>query len=62
MGRNILKDKSYSFAIDIVRLSQFLTSEKKEYVLSKQVIRSGTSVALIREAEFGNLKRILYQN
>ena len=53
MKKNILKEKSYLFAIDIVQLSQFLTVEKKEYVLSKQVLRSGTSIgALIREAEF----------
>ena len=52
-----LKDKSYLFAIRIVKLSQFLQSEKKEYVLSKQVLRSGTAVgALIREAEFGQSK------
>ena len=38
----------------VVRLSQFLVSEHKEYVLSKQVLRSGTAVgALVREAEFG---------
>lgn len=53
-----LKDKSYAFAIRIVKLSQFLQAEKKEYVLSKQVLRSGTAVgALIREAEFGQSKR-----
>lgn len=50
---NALKDKSYSFAIKIVKLSQYLVSEQKEYVLSKQVLRSGTAVgALIREGEF----------
>ncbi len=50
---NPLKDKSYIFATKIVRLSQFLVSEKKEYVLSKQTLRSGTAVgALIRESEF----------
>jgi four helix bundle protein len=50
---SIVKEKSYTFAIRIVRLSQFLQQEKKEYILSKQVMRSGTSVgALIREAEF----------
>src|SRR5690349_10779449 len=54
MGKSILKDKSYSFAIRIVKLSQFLQSEKREYVLSKQLLRSGTAIgALIREAEFG---------
>jgi len=52
--QNILKDKSYSFSIRIVRLSQYLQSRRKEFVLSKQVLRSGTSIgALIREAEFG---------
>jgi len=54
---NPLKDKSYQFAIRIVKLSQYLQRDKKEFVLSKQVLRSGTSVgALIREAEFGQSK------
>lgn len=54
MSKSILKDKSYSFAIRIVRLNQFLCTEQKEYVLSKQLLRSGTAVgALVREAEFG---------
>jgi four helix bundle protein len=57
MRKNILKDKSYDFAILIVKLSQFLVTEKKEYVLSKQLIRSGTAIgALIREAEFAQSK------
>ena len=52
-----LKDKSYQFAIRIVKLSQYLQRDKKEFVLSKQVLRSGTAVgALIREAEFGQSK------
>ena len=54
MGQSIIRDKSYAFAIRIVRLSQFLQREKKEYILSKQILRCGTSIgALIREAEFG---------
>lgn len=57
MSKSILKDKSYAFAIRIVKLSQFLQTEKKEYVLSKQILRSGTAIgALIREAEFGQSK------
>ena len=49
-----LKDKSYSFAIKIVRLSQEIQRSKKEYIISKQVLKSGTAIgALIREAEFG---------
>ncbi len=54
---NILKDKSYSFAIRVVKLSQWLVADKKEFVLSKQLLRSGTAVgALIREAEFAQSK------
>jgi four helix bundle protein len=55
MGKkeSILRYKSYAFAIRIVRLSQFLQHEKKEFILSKQIVRSGTAVgALIREAEY----------
>ncbi len=56
--KNIVKDKSFQFAIKIVRLYQFFVTEKKEYVLSKQLLRSGTSVgAMIREAEHAETKR-----
>ena len=54
---NPLKDKSYTFAIKIVRLSQDLVTNRKEYVLSKQILRSGTAIgALIREGEFAASK------
>ena len=57
MGKSILRDKSYDFALKIVKLSQVLVSEKKEFVLSKQLLRSGTAIgALIREAEFAQSK------
>ena len=57
MSKSVLKDKSYAFAIRIVKLSQFLQSDKKEFVLNKQILRSGTAIgALIREAEFGQSK------
>lgn len=60
MGKSILKTKSYSFAIKIVRLSQALVADSKEYVLSRQILKSGTAIgALIREAEFAQSKRIL---
>ena len=50
---NILHKKSYSFAIRVIKLSQFLNNEKKEFVLSKQVLRSGTSIgALIKESQY----------
>ena len=49
----LLQNKSYAFAIRIVKMVQHLQDEKKEYVLSKQALRSGTAIgALIREAEF----------
>jgi four helix bundle protein len=57
MAENIIKLKSFSFALQIVKLCQFLSSEKKEYVLSKQLLRSGTSIgALVRESEHAESK------
>lgn len=57
MKENVLKTKSYLFAIRIVKLSQYLQQTKKEFVLSKQVLRSGTAIgALTREAEYGQSK------
>ncbi|PIS27642.1 MAG: four helix bundle protein, partial [Candidatus Marinimicrobia bacterium CG08_land_8_20_14_0_20_45_22] len=48
---NPVKDKSFQFALEIISLYKYLTSEKKEYVLSKQILRSGTSIgANIEEA------------
>ena len=50
---NILYDKSYIFSIRIVKLTQYLTKEKKEYILSKQIMRSGTAIcALVSESKF----------
>ena len=50
---SILQDKSYTFAISIVKLAQFFQKEQKEFVISNQILKSGTSMgALIREAEF----------
>ena len=51
--KGILKKKSLAFALRIVKMTKYLQEEKKERVLSSQVLRSGTAVgALIREAEF----------
>ncbi len=41
---NILKDKSYKFALRVIKLYKYLVEEKKEFVLSKQVLRAGTSI------------------
>ena len=57
MSQYIVRDKSFSFALRIIKLSKYLNEQKKEYVLSKPVLRSGTAVgALIREAEQGESK------
>ena len=57
MRQNILKTKSFDFAVRIVNLFKFLKEDKKEFVLSKQILRSGTSVgAMVREAEHAQSK------
>ena len=54
MSKSILLEKSYKFALRIVKLSQYLNNEKREYVLSKKVLDSGTAVGvLIEEAQQG---------
>jgi four helix bundle protein len=57
MSKYIVRDKSFSFALRIVKLYKYLAEEKREYILSKQVLRSGTAIgALIREAEQAECK------
>lgn len=52
MKENVVRVKSFAFAVRVVRLYQYLCTERKEFVLSKQLLRSGTSVgAMVREAE-----------
>lgn len=54
MKENIIKDKSFKFAVRIVSLYIYLKDEKKEYVLSKQILKSGTSIgANVEEADGG---------
>ncbi|MCH7677881.1 four helix bundle protein [candidate division KSB1 bacterium] len=62
MGRdgkeNPARDKSYDFALRIIKLYKYLIEEKKEYVLSKQILRSGTSIgANVEEAIGGQSRR-----
>ena len=53
MKTSILREKTFAFAVKIVRLVQRLQSEKKEYVLSRQILKSGTSIgANDSEAEY----------
>jgi four helix bundle protein len=57
MKEDVLKAKSFTFAVWVVNLYKHLVSEKKEIVLSKQLLRSGTSVgAMVREAEHSESK------
>jgi len=57
MKENIIKNKSFDFALRIVKLYQLLIGHKKEFVLSKQLLRSGTAIgALVRESEHAESK------
>jgi four helix bundle protein len=52
MKENIVKDKSFAFALRVIKLVKYLEGQQREFVLSKQVLRSGTAIgALVREAE-----------
>lgn len=55
--KNIVAEKSYQFALRVIKLYRHLSADKKEFVLSKQVLRSGTSIgALVKEAEHAQSK------
>ena len=55
---NVSVTKSLEFAVRIVKLCRYLVEEKKEYVLSKQLLRSGTSIgANVREGAYGESKK-----
>ena len=57
MKESPLQVKSYAFALRIIKLCQYLEKEKKEFILNKQILRSGTAIgALISEARFGQSK------
>jgi len=57
MKKNVVKDNSYKFALRVIKMYQFLSEDKREFVLSKQVLRSGTAIgALVREAEHAQSK------
>ncbi len=60
-SENVIVDKSKAFALRIIKLYKYLLSEKKEYVLSKQILRSGTSIgANVKEAIRGQSKADFY--
>ncbi len=54
MAESIAREKSYTFALRIVKLYQYLLAKKKEYVLSKQILRSGTSIGANVEEAIGS--------
>ena len=57
MKDNILIDKSVAFAVRIIKLHQYLVKSRKETIISKQIVRSGTSIgANINEANYGQSK------
>lgn len=57
-SKSIIKQKSVAFALRIIKAFRFLKEQKGEYVMSKQLLRSGTAIgALIREAEFAESKK-----
>ena len=57
MKENVVRDKSYAFAVRIVRLYQHLSATRKEFVLSKQVLRCGTSIGANVEEALGGQSR-----
>ena len=57
MENNTVAEKSIAFSIRLIKIYKILTQDRKEYILSKQLLRSGTAIgALIREAEHGQSK------
>ena len=58
MKQNIIKEKTFALAIKIVKLYKLLCNDKKEYVLSKQLLRAGTSIgANVQEAQAAQSKK-----
>ena len=60
-SKKVIQDKSKAFALRTIKLYQYLKDDKKEYVLSKQLLRSGTSIgANVREAQRAQTKADFY--
>lgn len=61
METNVVKEKSVQFALRIIKLSKYLKAKKREFVISKQILRSGTNIgANITEAQCGQSKKDFY--
>lgn len=58
MKKNLIQEKSFEFAVDVVNIYRYLIQEKKEFVLSKQLLKSGTSIgANVEEGIGGQSKK-----
>ena len=57
MKDNVIKEKSFAFAVRVVNMYRFLTEQRKEFVLSKQALRSGTSIGANVEEAMGGQSR-----
>ncbi len=62
MEGNVVQEKAFQFAVRIVKLYQFLCEQKKEYVLSKQILRCGTSIGANVEEAQGGISRPDFSN
>ena len=58
-SNNIVKERSYKFALRIIELYNYLNKEKKEYVLGKQLLRCGTSIGANIEEAIGSIQLTL---
>ncbi len=57
MEENIILNKTYNFALRIIKLYKYLNEEKKEFTLSKQILRSGTSIGANAEEASGSISK-----
>ena len=57
MKENLILTKTYAFALRIIRLYQYLSKEKNEYTLAKQILRSGTSIGANAEEAAGSISK-----
>ncbi len=57
MKENLILTKTYNFALRIIKLYKFLSQEKKEYTLSKQILRCGTSIGANSEEAAGSISK-----
>ena len=57
MKDNIVVSKSFTFSVSIIRMYQSLVAEKREFILSKQLLRSGTSIGANIEEAVGGISK-----